>query len=817
MRIVLFILSAITTTVLIFVLNTSLAFSGSKTPRFGAFLSPQNGFWQNAEASDVDFNEKFTSSHLDGKVDVYFDDRLVPHIYAEKENDAYFVQGYLHAKFRLWQMEFQTYAAGGRLSEIMGKGKAFLEKDRFFRRLGMVYSAEQSLKTLEANSVTKHELDSYTSGVNAYIETLDAAKYPLEYKLLDYKPEKWTNLKTQLFFKYMSYELAGFDSDFEMTNARSIFSPTDIEQLYPISPDSLDPVVARGTIFQKPGFLPKKPASADSNYFHTGGVQDSTLIPQPDKNNGSNNWAVAGSKTKSGEPILCNDPHLGLTLPSLWYEMQISSPTLNTYGATFPGSPSVIIGFNDSCAWGVTNASRDVKDYYEIEFRDSSMQEYKFNGNWTKSTFRNEIIKIKGEPDVTERIAVTLLGPVMYDQNFPNVLKDGKSYALRWLAQDTSNELLAFNKLNHAKNYEDYLDAISNYQCPGQNFAYASKSGDIAIKQQGKFPAKWQRQGDYLMPGVDSSYAWQGFIPSSENPAMLNPSRGFVSSANQLATDKNYPYYLAGRPFIYRGIIINRWLNRLSNITIEDMQRMQTDTYDVFAEVARPLLLKFLNQQDLSKDEMNYITKLKDWNLRSDYNEEGPTILDKWWRRLQKEVFGDEFAKTTLPLRPPDNSTLLEALLRDSTFKFVDNISTPQVESLRDIVSTSFKKAAKDLDTAKKSDYLIWGKYKNTGLKHLLNIPSFSSLQLQTGGSLNSINANFRNNGPSWRMIVQLTNDTEAYGVYPGGQSGNPGSKYYDDFVDYWVKGKYFKLLFLKKQEGENSDKIKWKMTFSKA
>jgi penicillin amidase len=445
------------------------------------------------------------------------------------------------------------------------------------------------------------------------------------------------------------------------------------------------------------------------------------------------------------------------------------------------------------------------------------MQEYRFNGKWMKSTFRNEIIKIKGEPEVTERIAVTVLGPVMYDNTFPNVLQDGKYYALRWLAQDTSNELLAFNKLNHSNNYADYLDAISNYQCPGQNFAFASKAGDIAIRQEGKFPAKWQRQGDFLMPGVDSSYAWQGFIPGSENPAMVNPARGFVSSANQLATDKNYPYYLAGRPFIYRGIIINRWLNRLSNITVEDMQQMQTDTYDVFAETARPLLLRYLNQQDLSKDELSYINKLKEWNLRSDYNEEGPTILDKWWRRLQKEVFSDEFAKTTLPIRPPDNSTLLEGLLRDSAFKFVDNISTPQVESLRQIVSASFKKAAKDLDTAKQSDYLIWGKYKNTGLKHLLNIPSFSKLQLEMGGSLNSINANFRNNGPSWRMIVQLTKDTEAYGVYPGGQSGNPGSKYYDDFVDDWMKGKYFKLLFLNKQEGQNSDKMKWKMTFSKA
>jgi len=815
MRVLLLIVSAAITSLLVYLLNNPLTIAGNKTPCFGAFLSPGNGFWQNAEATNSSFSENITSNKLQGNVSVFFDDRLVPHVYAEKENDAYFVQGYLHAKFRLWQMEFQTHVAAGRLSEIMGKGKAFLDKDRLFRRLGMVYSAEQSLQLLEKNPVTKNELDAYTNGVNTYISTLSSNDYPLEYKLLNYKPEKWTNLKTELFLKYMAYDLAGFDSDFEMTNAKSIFSSTDIAKLYPVSPDSLDPIVVKGTLFQNPALVPKKPAGADTLYYNSKSATD-VLIPQPDKNNGSNNWAVAGSKTKSGAPILCNDPHLGLTLPSLWYEMQISTPTFNSYGVSFPGAPSIIIGFNDSCAWGVTNASRDVKDYYEIQFRDTSMKEYFFKGKWEKSSFRYETIKIKGQPDITERIAVTLLGPVMYDQQFANTLNDGKYYALRWLAQDPSNELLALNKLNHANNYKEYLQAIENYKCPGQNFAFASKSGDIAIKQQGNFPGKWERQGDFLMPGTDSSYAWQGFIPFNENPGMLNPARGFVSSANQLATDDKYPYYLAGRPFIYRGIIINRYLHQLSNITIADMQRMQTDNYDVFAEMARPLLLKHLDESKLSKDELNYLEKFKSWNLRDDYEEEGPTILDKWWRNLQKEVFNDEFAQSKLSLRPPDQSTLLEALIKDSTYKFVDNITTPSKENLNDIILLSYKKASKDLDTATANHYLKWGKYKSTGVKHLLNISSLGRQDIVIGGSQNSINAATRTNGPSWRMIVQLTKETDAYGVYPGGQSGNPGSKYYDDFIDSWSKGEYFKLLFLKKQEAQNSNRVKWNITFSK-
>ncbi|MBC7913532.1 MAG: penicillin acylase family protein [Pyrinomonadaceae bacterium] len=816
MRIILFITSLAITIGLVLALNSSLTIGKNKTPRFGVFFSPQHGFWKNADPTNSDFNSEIIASNLGGKVDVYFDERLVPHVYAEKENDAYYVQGYLHAKFRLWQMEFQTHVAAGRLSEIMGNSEAFLGKDRFFKRLGMVAIAEKSLKENETNPEIKSELDAYTAGVNAYIETLTPANYPLEYKVLDYAPEKWTNLKSQLLLKYMSFDLAGYDSDFEMSNMQTIFSAADIEKLYPLTQDSLAPIIPAEAVTKKGSLTLKKPADVGSLYYHNKSNSDSSHVIQPDKNNGSNNWAVAGSKTKSGAPILCNDPHLALNLPSLWYEMQISTPTFNSYGATIPGAPSIIIGFNDHCAWGVTNAVRDVKDYYEMQFKDSTMNEYFFQGKWKKASFRYDTIKIKGAEHKVEKIALTVLGPVMYDKSFPNILKNEKYYALRWVAQDASNEFLAFNKLNHAKNYNDFLSAITAYGCPGQNFVFASKAGDIALQQQGRFPAKWERQGDFLMPGSDSSYAWQAYIPASENPAVYNPKRGFVSSANQLAS-KSYPYYLAGKPFVYRGVIINRMLSQMSDITTQDMQLMQVNNYDVFAEQAKPLLLKYLDIKKCTPNETGYINTLKSWNLKNDYDEVGPTILDKWWRNLKNEVFNDEFKKTSLPVKTPDNSTLVEALLKDSTYKFVDNINTPATENLRDIISLAFKKASKDLDTAKQENYLPWGKYKNTEVKHILNMPSFSRLSLPIGGSQNSINATTKTNGPGWRMIVELTKEINAYGIYAGGQSGNPGSKYYDNFIDNWASGKYFKLIFLNWQKATTSNQFKWKMTFSKA
>jgi penicillin G amidase len=810
MRIIPFLLSSVIAGGLVFALNTKWG----PLPPVGKFLSPQQGVWQNAEPADEDFNADLKFPQLKGKVNVYIDERLVPHIFADNENDAFFVQGYIHAKFRLWQMEFQTHAAAGRISEIVGDKALNFDRDQ--RRLGMVWGAENSLKVVEADPTSKAMCDAYTAGVNVYIDQLKESALPVEYKLLDYKPEHWSNLKTALFLKYMSRDLAGSEDDFEYTNAKSVFSKEEFELLYPTIQDSLDPIVPKGTIFDKPGIALKIPAGADSAYFNL--RTDSVNIKEnkPNPNNGSNNWAVNGSKTKSGKPILCNDPHLSLNLPSLWFEMQIHTPNFNSYGATFPGSPNIIIGFNDSIAFGFTNAMRDVRDYYEIKFKDATRKEYFFNGAWKTSQWRVETIKQRGKADYIDSIAyVPEFGLVMYDKSFGDKLNDGKYYAVRWKATDPSNEVIMFNKLNHAKNYNDYLAAIRTFTCPGQNMLFASKSGDIAIWQQGVFPAKWKRQGDFVMPGTDSSYMWQGMIPAEENPHQVNPPRGFVSSANQLPVDGTYPYYLGGQYPPYRGVIINRKLAAMSNITAQDMQALQTDNYNVFAETLRPVLLKYVNEAALNADEKKYLGIVKNWNLRSDAGEQGATIFRFWFHRLQDTIWEDEFSRSTLPLNWPYESTLTEALLKDSAFRFIDDINTPAKETLNDMVTGALKGATIKLKALEASGKLAWAALKSTGVYNLLKQMPFSRLNLPIGGGTHIINATTEDHGPSWRMIVHLDTQTEAYGVYPGGQSGNPGSKYYDNFVDTWAAGKYNTLWMM--NESEKGDKrVKFVMKFDK-
>lgn len=808
MKYVVFSLSLLLNIVLIFVLGTRKVLP---LP-MGSFLSVQEGVWQNAEPVDMDFNASLNFEGLEGNVDVYLDDRLVPHVFAELENDAYFVQGFLHAKFRLWQMEFQTHAAAGRISEIVGE-KA-ITFDRNQRRMGMVFAAENALSSMQKDNQTISALDAYTAGVNAYIKTLNASDLPIEYKLLGYEPEQWTNLKSALFTKQMTQTLAGYDRDFEFTNALKLLGEENFQILYPSLPDSLYPVIANGTVYNQPAITITAPSSADSLYFKRKDTLQFVEDYKPNPANGSNNWAVSGSKTKSGKPILSNDPHLGLTLPSIWFEIQLRTPAFNSYGVSFPGLPGVVIGFNDSIAFGFTNAGRDVKDYYEIQFRNADKEEYWFDSSWRKTNRRVEKIRVKNASLFEDTVAYTVFGPVVYDKSFKTELSDEMAYALRWVAHDSSNILKMWMLLNRANNYSDFLSAIAHFNVPAQNMIFTSKSGDIALWQQGTFPMRWKDQGLFVMPGTDSNYMWKGYIPNEENPHSINPVSGFVSSANQRAADSSYPYFIPGSYEVYRAITINRMLASLNNITVQDMQSLQNNNYNVFAEDARPILLKYVNREDLSSDEKKYLNLVEKWNLMNDPGETGPTCFTAWWDSLHAEVFNDDLLRDKIPIIKPEKFVLLEALERDSSFKFIDNVSTLEKEDIYQQVTTALKKASVQLVQLEKVNKLQWANYKNTTVYHLLknNAIAFAREGLLNGGGNGIINASQHDHGPSWRMVVEMTTPTNAYGVYPGGQSGNPGSKFYDNFIEHWTKGMYYPLWFM--ASATDGKKCKWKMRF---
>ncbi|MFA0964698.1 penicillin acylase family protein [Roseivirga sp. BDSF3-8] len=768
-------------------------------PPLGKFLDPFNGFWHNATIELDQDAEELKIPGLTDKVTITYDEFLVPHIYAQNDHDLYLAQGFITARHRLWQMDFQVQAAGGRLSEILGEGPngAYLDFDRTQRRYGLVMAAQNSIDQISKDEKSMEVVQAFTDGVNAYIAALPYEGLPVEYKLLDYKPENWTPLKTALLLKYMANTLSGRDMDLESTNAVNVLGMEMFNKLYPDMSASDDPIIPRGTEYDFEGDRPTPPDS-----IYTGATTRSQM-EKPHPHNGSNNWAVSGERTSTGAPLLANDPHLRLSLPSIWYVMQLSSPEANVYGATLPGAPGVIIGFNENIAWGVTNATRDVRDWYKIQFRDSSREEYKFDDQWLKTQKKIEKLLVRNGEVVYDTIIMTHLGPVTYDRTFGDS-SEYNNYALRWTAHDPSNEMITFHRINRASNLEEWQEAISTFTNPAQNFVFASKEGNIALKVQGKFPIKFENQGKFLMDGSRSDMVWKGFIPAEENAMVVNPPRGFVSSANQIPVDSTYPYYVYDASYeTYRNRRINNRLSELKRATPEDMMRLQLDNYNLKAAELVPAMLDTLEFSELGAEEKELVNVLRRWNFYNNANSTAASIWEVWYDKLYRLTWDEIFAQD-IPMRYPSDFTTIDLLTKEPGFALFDVVETSEKETAPDLFRMSLEQAADSLANWKEKEgeeKFEWGRFKATEIRHLMRLPGMGVDYVESGGNSSIVNATSKYHGPSWRMVVSLEDSVQAWGIYPGGQSGNSGSKYYDNMVDMWAKGEYMPLYFLKPGE----------------
>jgi len=776
------------------------------------FLNPFTGFWQNAEGKNAFANNSISLPGTFEAVDIAFDDRLIPHIFAKNDHDVYFAQGYVTAMHRLWQMDFQTRYAAGRLSEVVGE-KA-IELDKYQRRMGMVFGAEQSLKGMMDDPKSKEMILAYTEGINAYIHTLKTSKFPIEYKILDFTPEDWTPIKCALLLKQMSAVLAMGSDEFYMTNILKKFGPAITENLFPDQQVNEEPIIPVGTKWNfKPLPIPVAPAGLNQM------LSSSIKTKQQEEGIGSNNWAVSGKKTLSGFPILANDPHLNLTLPSIWYQIQLNAPGLNAYGVSLPGAPGIIIGYNDKIAWGVTNVAADVLDFYQIKFQDTTHKSYWFDNKWKRTTQRVETIVVKNKKNILDTVIYTHQGPVVYFQK-PEKFSMSKNIptgnALRWIAHERSNELLTFFYLNRGKNYNDYRKALTYYTAPAQNFIFASADNDIAITPNGKFPLKYKDQGKYILDGTDPKNDWQGWIPADQNPTVKNPPRDFVSSANQSSTDKTYPYYINWEFGPYeRGKRINDKLAAMTKITADSMRVMQSDSYSIFAQNLLPAILPQVNLGQLNATQKEAYTVLQRWNLSYDSNRIAASIFELWSIRLNFDIWDDEFTIADVPMRYPSRDRSLAMILKEPKAKWFDNVNTPQKETLEDLVNESFKFACDSMERkyGPIGKNWQWGNVKGTNVPHLAKIPGFGSKVINMGGAKGTINALSETNGPSWRMVVELGTKPKGHGVYPGGQSGNPGSFYYDDMINTWANGK-LNDLYLMQSVTDTSAKIisRWQL-----
>jgi penicillin amidase len=770
-------------------------------PPMGPFMDPDDGFWANAERSEPASSD-FSIDGLKDSVQVYFDDRRVPHVFAQNDYDLYYMQGYLQARDRLFQMEMQTYDAAGRLSEIIGP--SLLERDKQTRRWGMVYGAEQAVAEVKKHEPSWTIFEAYSAGVNAFISSLEPQDYPLEYKLIDISPEPWTPLKIALLLKNMTRTLAAGNSDVAHSNTLAYFGEEFMEQLFDRDYDLLDPVIPSTRVWD----FDRVPVEAPDTLFVPRQAKSVNPFPVPE-GIGSNNWAVSGEKTASGYPILSNDPHLRLTLPSIWYEIQLHAPGVNTYGVTLLGAPGVVIGFNEEVAWGVTNVASDVLDWYEIQFQDERLEAYWHDKQWKQTTKRVEEYKVRGQGMVTDTVVYTHHGPVTKVQA-GNEEEAPVYHAMRWIAHEPSNEIRAFYQLNRAQNYDDYVEALTHYQAPAQNFVFASQDGDIALWVNGRFPNKWDGQGRTVSDGTDPLYDWQSWIPREHHPHIKNPPRGFVSSANQESAAPDYPYYMDDvyAPF-ERGRRINDRLSDLDNITKEDMQELLMDNYSYHASEMLPEMLGWLEQDSLEGVALEIADSLGAWNFYNEAEYRSPSVFRNWWYELSRGILSDEY-DAHVPLRFPARDRLMQQLKESPNFWMVDNMTTDRVESIEEITTQAFLGAIEALreQYGDWSDAWDWGWVMDNHVPHLTQTNGLGTDALYSGGGAESVNATRGTSGPSWRMIVELGPELKAWGVYPGGPSGNPGSSNYDSMVEAWRTGQLYELKFYRK--APTNDDVKW-------
>ena len=798
MRIFNFVISLALSLTLIFCLNTPTEYAGKSIPPFGNFLNPFTGFWQNAASLKKQPNSILQLSGLEDKAKVIYDDKMVPHIFAQNVNDAYFIQGFITAQHRLWQMDISTRATSGSLSEILGE--RLLERDILQRRKGLVFAAENALKGWKNSPEDIALLSAYTAGVNTFINSMTPSDYPLEFKLMNYEPEPWTNLKSAIMVKSMAQTLCSRDDDIESSNTLHVFGREKFDFLFPEYNPKQAPIIPSDIKwnFDTVKIEKKSPVliGAINHRSHS----------KPSSFAGSNNWAVAGSKTASGNPILCNDPHLSLTLPSIWFEIQLHTPEFNVYGVSLPGFPGVVIGFNENVSWGMTNAGHDVLDWYQIKWANAEKTKYILDDQLKDVFLKIEKFNIKGGKTISDTVRYTHWGPIVYES--PGHAQ--QDMAMRWVAHDTgSNELQVLQNLSRAENYDDYIQGIEGFHAPAQNIVFASREGDIAIKVQGKLPLKNKEQGRFIMEGSNSANAWNGFIPTKHNPQIKNPERGFVSSANQHSTTPDYPYYYNGYFEDYRSRILNRRLDSLQKIKVENMMQLQNSNYSVKAEEALPILLQLLDRSDLNSSQKEFVSILENWDYNYDPKASAPILFDTWFNQLYFNIW-DEIRQVddSMDVLYPETWRTIALMANDSENVFFDIESTDQKETLKDLVNLSFGLMHADvtawIQLEKPFEYSV---NKEMEVIHLGRIPAFASGKLPVGGDASALNAIKKNFGPSWRMVVELGDEINAFGVYPGGQSGNPGSPFYDNMIDHWVNGKYYKLFFMK-NENEKSDRI---------
>ncbi len=800
-------------------------------PPLGPALDPVHGIWAVARSAEL---PRTAAGHIPGlsaRVDVRYDGRNVPHIFATSEADAYRALGYVVARDRLFQIEVQVRAGAGTLTELVGAPA--LSEDRDTRRLGMPRAAERMLAALDTTSADAIEMRAYADGVNAWIDQMGPADLPIEYQLLGRRPRRWAPIDALHLLNRMSRTLSYDRVESAREVVARVVGDSAARALLPLHSPLQQPIVPSASAvlrLRTDRLPPPGPPDADGStmgvaalrdgssraFGATGGAPpDPTADPAPDATHGathpgagveatlgSNNWAVSPRRTQAGYALLAGDPHLEMTLPSLWYEVHLVVPgQLDVAGVTIPGGPGVILGFTRDVAWTFTNTGSDVMDYYAETVDDRrDPTQYRLDGVWHPLERRLETYRgPAGEILAREVVLYTHRGPLR-----PG---GGGWQSMRWTALEGGGAFGALRAAPHAHSTAEWLRATAGYDVPAQNMLVADRSGSIAIRSTGRYPLRpGDGRGDVVRDGSTSASDWTGALSLDRYPAAIDPPQGYLASNNQEPVDPDAPsaargvYLGADWPSPWRAAHINALLRADSLVTPDDMRRWQTDPGSARADYFVPYFLNALRRADSGGHAgprgRDAARLLGEWDRRYTRENDRAVLFEAAMRALRNRAW----IRLIPPRQPhgprvatPSDAVLAE-LLADPKSLWWDDPRTPAIETRDDGLTASLT-VALDSVTARygppDGGGWEWARIRHANFNHLLYMRPFSRLGLPVQGGIETLSPSSGGGteGPSWRMVVQLGPEVHAWATYPGGQSGNPVSTRYADRLPQWLAG----------------------------
>jgi len=731
---------------------------------------------------------------LGASVEVLWDSLGVPHIAAASDSDALEALGYLHARDRLWEMETMRRAAEGRLAEILGP--AALEADRYLRALDIPYAARRCERAMAARS--RSLALAYLRGVNRWIAAHPRPLGP-EFQLLRFTPEPWTASQLFEIERLMAWDLVNAGGELELARAAAQVGPGRVKELFPSYPDSGAVILPRGS-----GHWEARRTEAGRTDARADGkaklpsallaARDIPSIPPlaaelldaASISRASNSWVIGPARSRSGKPILANDPHLALRAPALWYLAVIESPGLHVAGSTIPGLPAVILGHNSRIAWGLTNVGVDDVDYV-IERLSDDTTKVEMPAGWVDLTVVRDSIRVRGRGAVPFVLRRGPHGPLVgrAPGGDPHT-----GLAMRWNAHDPSDELTALLGVNRAGNWTEFRAALAGVRAPEQNWIYADVDGNIGHQMTGAVPVRRSGNGLLPTPGWTDEGRWERYLDFEELPWTLNPPEGFIVTANNRVIGPEYPNLItANWEFPYRAERIRELILSGGPFTVDDVRRMQMDTLDRFARWAKEIAARAA--EDILRP--NVAKALRAWNGTMGSDRTEPSIFWAWYRALQRLTYEDELPGGYAPDSP------LHRGLKTGASPWFDDVRTPQKEDLAALAARAMREALPIAEGKR------WGTLHQTVSAHMLGGQRILDrvLGLNIGptaraGSLYTVDvADFSGRRPpylnmhaaSFRQVVDLADLEHGGMLITTGESGNPLSRRYRDQVERWWRG----------------------------